>query len=78
MEEWGGFEWPSRVQVDGVDLVEAAVDASGLEQEAVVWAGRHGEASPRLALQVLQQVEPWGQSSTSSLSLFHNLCCSYF
>lgn len=47
----------SRVQVDGVDLIEAAVDASCLEEEAVVWAGRHGVTAPCLALQVLQQVK---------------------
>lgn len=49
---------PSRVQVDGVDLIEAAVDASRLEEEAVVGAGGHGVTAARLALQVLQQVEP--------------------
>lgn len=48
---------PSRVQVDGVDLVEAAVDASRLEEEAVVGAGRHGVTPPSLSLQLLQQVE---------------------
>lgn len=48
---------PSRVQVNGVTVSEAAVDASWLEEEAVVWAGRH-VAAPRLTLEVLQQVEP--------------------
>lgn len=54
---------PSWVQVDGVDLVEAAVDASCLEEEAVVWAGRHGVTAPGLSLQVLQQVKPWEEET---------------
>lgn len=44
-------DFTSRVQVDGVDLIEAAVDASCLEEEAVIRAGRHGVTPPCLALQ---------------------------
>lgn len=45
-----GLSW---VQVDGVDLVETAVNASSLEEEAVIWAGSHEVPAPCLTLQVL-------------------------
>ena len=53
---------PSGVQVDGVDLTQAAVDASALKQEAVIRARCRARVAPtHLPLEVPQQVKPWGR-----------------
>lgn len=63
-------DFTSRVQVDGVDLIEAAVDASCLEEEAVIRAGRHGVTPPCLAL---QHIKPWEEKKKQIINiLFHS------